>query len=164
MYSKKTWQDKMAEKKGIPKILTLEKKFPCFNTLAKIGAKEGDKCVLVNPKEVEEIMATAPKGKLITLKEISFKLARKYNVEACCTLTAGTFTMIAVNAAEEKKMEGKENNNPYWRTLKINGYLNPKYPGGHKAQKKLLETEGFTILKIGKKYKVTDFEKNLVTT
>jgi len=162
MYSKKTWQDKMAGKNGVPKILTLEKKFPCFNTVSKMGAKEGDKCVLVNPKEVEEIMMSVPKGKLATLKEISLKLAKKYNVKACCTLTAGIFTMIAANTSEEMKSLGKENNNPYWRTLKIDGYLNPKYPGGQEAQKKLLEIEGFTIIKKGKNYKVSDFEKYLI--
>jgi alkylated DNA nucleotide flippase Atl1 len=162
MYLKKTWQAKMTEKKGIPKILTLEKKFPCFNTLVKMGAKEGDSCVLVNPKEVEEIMTNVPQGKLVTLKEISLKLAKKHNVKACCTLTAGIFTMIAANASEELKSQGKENNNPYWRTLKIDGYLNPKYPGGQEAQKKLLEIEGFTIVKKGKNYKVSDFEKYLI--
>ena len=163
MYSKKTWQDKMAEKKGIPKILTLEKKFPCFNTVSKMGAKEGDSCVLVNPKEVEEIMIAVPQGKLATLKEISLELAKKHNVKACCTLTAGIFTMIAANASEEMKSQGKENNNPYWRTLKIDGYLNSKYPGGQEAQKKLLEMEGFTIVKKGKKFQVADFEKYLIT-
>ena len=162
MYSKKTWQDKMAGKKSVPKILTLEKKFPCFNTVSKMGAKEGDSCVLVNPKEVEEIMIAVPQGKLVTLKEISLKLAKKHKVKACCTLTAGIFTMIAANASEEMKVEGNENNNPYWRTLKIDGYLNPKYPGGQEAQKKLLEMEGFTIVKKGKKLKVTDFEKHLI--
>jgi len=54
---------------------------------------------------------------------------------------------------------GKPLRIPYWRTLKADGFLNEKYPGGELAQKKLLEPEGFTILKKGKKRMVKDFEK-----
>lgn len=55
--------------------------------------------------------------------------------------------------------EGKKSNNPYWRTLKTDGFLNEKYPGGLERHKELLEREGFKIVKRGKKYKVLDFEK-----
>jgi alkylated DNA nucleotide flippase Atl1 len=69
--------------------------------------------------------------------------------------------MTAANAAEEAANEGKSLPLPYWRTLKVDGFLNEKYPGGALAQKKLLEAEGFTILTKGKKFVVKDFEKNL---
>lgn len=163
MSYRKSWQEKMADKKGLPKILRLEKKFPCFNAVSKMGAMEGDRCVLVNPREVEEIMRTIPKGKLITLREICMKLAKKYEVEACCTLTSGIFIMTAANAAKEMEEKGKKSRNPYWRTLKNDGYLNPKYPEGEKGHRELLEKEGFTVLKKGKKFKVANFEKYLVT-
>ncbi len=159
---KKSWQEKMADKKGTPKILELQKNFPCYNTLAKIGAREGDSVVLVNPQDVEAIMKEIPLGRLITLKEICQKLAKKFDADACCTLTAGIFTMTAANAAAEIKMDGKDNKNPYWRTLKMDGYLNPKYPGGQEAHKRLLEDEGFQVVQKGKNYRVRDFEKYLV--
>jgi alkylated DNA nucleotide flippase Atl1 len=158
---RKSWQDKMADKKSIPKILELQSNFPCYNTLAKLGAKAGDSVVLVNPRDVEAIMKEVPKGRLITLKEICQKLAKKFNADACCTLTAGIFTMTAANAAEEMRMEGKNNKNPYWRTLKMDGFLNPKYPGGQEAHKKSLEKEGFKIVQKGKNYRVEDFEQYL---
>jgi alkylated DNA nucleotide flippase Atl1 len=69
--------------------------------------------------------------------------------------------MTAANAAEEAANQGKSLDIPYWRTLKADGFLNEKYPGGTLGQKKLLEQEGFTILKKGKKFVVNDFEKNL---
>ena len=50
---------------------------------------------------------------------------------------------------------------PYWRTLKANGELNPKYPGGAEAQKVKLEAEGHTIIKKGRtniRYFVKDYE------
>jgi alkylated DNA nucleotide flippase Atl1 len=161
-YKKKTWQEKMADKEGLPKVLKLKKKFPCFNTAAKLGAKVGDPCVLVQPKEVEAIMKRVPKGKLISIHEILLKLAKKYKVACACSLTSGIFTMQAANAAEEMKKEGKKNINPWWRTLKADGYLNEKYPKAYTLQKKLLKKEGFKIEKKGKRCRVVDFEKYLV--
>lgn len=161
-YRRKTWQEKMADKKNLPKILKLKRGFPCYNPLVKMGAKAGDRVVLTNPKEVEEIMKKVPKGKLITIREICRKLAQKYKVDACCTLTTGIFIMTAANAAEEMKKESKKSDNPYWRTLRAEGVLNEKYPGGIETHKELLEKEGYKLIKKGKKYQVSDFERYLV--
>jgi alkylated DNA nucleotide flippase Atl1 len=63
--------------------------------------------------------------------------------------------------ASEQRAEDKT---PYWRTLKANGELNPKYPGGVEAQKEKLEQEGHTILQKGRtniKYYVKNYEKAL---
>ena len=155
----KSWQEKMEDKKGTPKILKLEERFPCCNAAHKMGAEIGDDIVLVNPREVEALMMQVPKGKLATLNDICKALAKQYDVKACCTLTAGIFTMTAANAAEEMKSEGKVNDLPYWRTLKSHGQLNPKYPGGIEQQKTLLEREGFDITYRGKKAFVKDYEK-----
>jgi hypothetical protein len=44
----------------------------------------------------------------------------------------------------------------------MDGFLNDKYPGGAKKQKKLLEEEGFKIIQKGKKYFVDNYENYLV--
>ena len=126
-----------------------------------MGAEAGDDVVLVNPSEVVSLMKQVPKGKLITLAEICKTIAKKHHVKGCCSLTTGIFIMTAANATEEAANKGKSLDIPYWRTLKVDGYLNEKYPGGALAQKKLLEQEGFTIFKKGKKFVVNDFEKYL---
>ena len=59
-----------------------------------------------------------------------------------------------------------EDKTPYWRTLKANGELNAKYPGGIEAQKEMLENEGHTVVQKGRtniKYYVKDYEKELFT-
>jgi len=160
-YRRKSWQEKLADKKGLPKILKLEERFPCYNAVHKMGAEAGDTVVLVNPSEVVEVMKKVPKGKLITIREICMKIARKHRVKACCSLTTGIFTMTAANAAEEATREGKSLNIPYWRTLKANGFLNEKYPGGAETHKKLLEKEGFMITQKGRKFAVSDYKKYL---
>jgi alkylated DNA nucleotide flippase Atl1 len=123
-----------------------------------MGGEVGDDVILVNPSEIVELMKQVPEGKVITLVEICKMIATKHHVKACCSLTTGIFIMTTANAAEEAVKEGKSFHIPYWRTLKADGFLNEKYPGGALAQKKLLEQEGFTILKKGKKLMVKDFE------
>ena len=57
-------------------------------------------------------------------------------------ITAGIFVSIAAWASYQRS----EDETPYWRTLKANGELNAKYPGGIEAQKEKLEAEGHTII------------------
>ncbi len=159
---KKTWQEKLKDKPSFPKVLRLEKGFPCYNAVHKMGAEAGDDVVLVNPSEVVEIMKQVPKGKLITIVEICKKIAKQHGVPACCTLTTGIFIMTAANATEEASKEGKSLDIPYWRTLKTDGFLNGKYPGGQEAHKRLLERENFRVIARGKKYQVDDYEKYLM--
>lgn len=153
---RKTWREKLVESKGFPKTLTLEPNFPCYRALMKMGAKPGDSVVLAPPLAVDAVMNKVPRGKLITLKEICETLAKKYGTQYCCTLTTGIFVTTAAKAADETKGD-----TPYWRTLKNNGELNKKYPGGVERQRRLLESEGHTITKKGQRLFVKDFEKNL---
>ncbi len=156
-YKRKTWQQKLEDNKNFPKELRLEPNFPCYRALKKMGAEPGDSVVLAPGPEVDAIMKKVPKGKLITLKEICQELAKEHRAQYCCTLTTGIFIVTAANAAEETKR-----NTPYWRTLKNDGQLNRKYPGGIERQKRLLEREGHTIINKGKKSFVKDYEKSLI--
>ena len=135
---KKSWQDKMADKPNLPKILMLERGFPCYNAVHKMGAEEGDPVILVNPKEILPYMQAVPPGKLTTIIEICKAISAKHSVKGCCTLTSGIFIMTIANAVEEMRQEGVGVSVPYWRTLKADGTLNPKYPGGVEAQKAIL--------------------------
>ena len=159
---RKSWRDKLRDKAGLPKVLKLEKRFPCYNAVHKMGAEAGDDVVLVNPSEVVGIMRRIPKGKLITIVEICKAIARKHRVQGCCSLTTGIFIMTAANAVEEAARQGKDLRIPYWRTLKAQGFLNEKYPGGIRAHQRLLEKEGFTIQAKGKRAFVKDYSGYLV--
>ena len=133
--------------------------FPVDDLLKKWGLI-GDSVVLAPGTDVNGIMQSVPRGKLITLNQICERLAVKHGAKYCCTLTTGIFVTTAANAAEEMGSDV-----PYWRTIKNTGELNPKYPGGAERQKTLLEDEGHTIIQKGKKhirYVVKDFEKVLV--
>ncbi|MCX8183025.1 MAG: MGMT family protein [Crenarchaeota archaeon] len=161
-YRRKSWLEKLSDKKGLPKTLRLEKSLPCYNAVRKMGAEAGDKVVIANPSEIVEVMKKVPKGKLITIVEICGEIAKKHRVKACCTLTTGIFIMITANAAEEAARGGKNLGIPYWRTLKVDGFLNEKYPGGVKNHRRLLEKEGFKVVRKGNRFFVKGYEKYLV--
>jgi alkylated DNA nucleotide flippase Atl1 len=162
VYKKKTWTEKLYDNKEFPKILKFERNFPCGKALEKWGAKPGDSVVITPPIEVDEIMKKVPKGKIVTIYEICSKLAKKHNVKFCCSLTTGIFINIAAHAAEELREKGEMDITPYWRTLKIDGVLNPKFPGGAEGQKELLEKEGFKVLQKGKRFFVERHEKYIL--
>ena len=141
--------------------MVLEERFPCYNAVHKMGAAVGDSVVLVNPSEVVAVMKEVPEGKLITIVEICKTIAKNHGVKACCSLTTGIFIMTAANAVEEGVQEDAHLNIPYWRTLKTDGFLNEKYPGGAEAQKRLLENEGFVVRQKGKRYFVPNYRDYL---
>jgi alkylated DNA nucleotide flippase Atl1 len=163
-YKKKTWVQKLGDKKGLPKVMELEERFPCYNAVHKMGAEAGDPVVLVNPSEVVAVMKDVPEGKLITIVEICKRIAKNHGVKACCSLTTGIFIMTAANAVEEGIQDGTLLNIPYWRTLKADGFLNEKYPGGAEAQKRLLEDEGFVVRQKGKRYFVLNYRDCLANS
>ncbi len=154
MAKKKTWREKLMAAKDLPRVVSL-------NENAQKHWK-GRTMVIPSPLEVNDIMAEVPEGKLITISEIRQMVARKHGADIGCPLTCGIFSWIAAHAAVEAAAEGERETIPYWRTLKTGGELNPKYPGGIEAQKKLLESEGHRVIQKGKKYLVENYENCLV--
>jgi alkylated DNA nucleotide flippase Atl1 len=118
--------------------------------------------VIPAPVEVDQLMRKVPRGKLTTINEIRQALATKHQATIGCPMTTGIFAWIAANAAEEQKLQGKTDITPYWRTLKVNGLINEKYPGGSVAQTVLLEQEGHVIVRKGKNCFVKDYEKAVI--
>ncbi len=153
---RKTWQEKLADSKGLPKVVEINDKMS-----KRWGT--GTVCIPA-PVEVDEIMKQVPKGKVTTVSEIRAILAKNHGASIGCPLTTGIFAWVAANAAEEAAAEGKQDITPYWRTLKSGGELNEKYPGGVAIQAARLREEGHTIEpgKGKKPPKVRDFEKALV--
>ncbi|MBS7635314.1 MGMT family protein [Candidatus Bathyarchaeota archaeon] len=123
-----------------------------------MGAEVGDEVVIVYSSEVVEITKKVPEGRLITIVEICKKIAEKHKVKACCFLITGIFIMLAAKAAEEAARQGKNLGISYWRTLKADGFLNEKYPGGAETRKEHLEKEGFKVIRKGSKDAVQNYQ------
>ena len=143
----------LMDSKDMPKyqIITDEK------SIKKYG---GNRMYFAPPIDYDKVMRLVPFGKLITVGMIREYFARMSGADFTEPITAGIFVSIAAWASYQRT----EDKTPYWRTLKANGELNPKYPGGIEAQKELLEKEGHIVLQKGRtniKYYVKDYEKAL---
>jgi len=151
---KKSWREKLADSKGLPKTGRIE---------GRMTKRWGTGTMVIPaPIEVDELMRRVPRGKLVTINELRTALAKKHRVGMACPITTGIFSWIAAHAAEESAQEGAKRITPYWRTLKSGGELNPKYPGGIPELSRRLRSEGHTIVQRGKRSLIVDFEKSLV--
>lgn len=150
---KKDFNAMLHDSKDMPKmqIVTDPK------TIAKYG---GNKMYFAPPIAYDEVMRKIPYGKVITTGKIREYFATKNNADFTEPITAGIFISIAAWASSQRANDKI----PYWRTLKADGELNEKYPGGILAQKQQLEQEGHIIIQKGRKkirYFVQDYEKTL---
>lgn len=137
----------------MPKIQIITDK----KTIQKYG---GEKMYFAPPLTYDTLMKQIPFGKLITTKELRAYLAKQNGADFTDPMTAGIFISIAAWASVQRT----ENLTPYWRTLKTDGELNAKYPGGLEAQKVKLEAEGHTIVSKERKiirYYVENYEASL---
>ena len=152
-YQRKSWQEKLADNKDFPKVCKID------STKSKRWGT--GTFVIPAPREVNELMHRVPKGKLTTIDELRKILARRHGANIACPITTGIFAWISAHAAAEAEAEGKKDTTPYWRTLKSNGELNPKYPGGIAGLKRKLLTEGHRVIQRGERFFVSDYQKFL---
>jgi hypothetical protein len=152
-YKRKTWREKLFVSHGLPKVSPI---------VGSMSRRWGEGTVAIPaPIEVDELMKKVSKGKLTTINDLRAAIARKHCATIGCPITTGIFVNIAANVAEEDLLEGKKRVTPYWRTLKVNGELNPKYPGGVNRQRQRLKAEGHKVVQRGKRFFVEDFESKL---
>lgn len=151
------------DKKDFNAMLTDSKDMPKYQTITdekSIAKYGGDRMYFAPPMDYDKVMKRIPFGKVTTVGEIREYFAKLSGADFTEPITAGIFVSIAAWASFQRDSD----ETPYWRTLKANGELNPKYPGGAEAQKEKLETEGHTIITSGRKnikYFVKDYESFL---
>lgn len=134
---RKTWREKLADDKDLPKVIQLD--------AAAAKRWGGRTMVIPAPREVDAVIRTIRKGRTATINDLRAVLAKKHGTEAACPITTGIFSLIAAHAAMEDEAAGKKRITPWWRVLKSDGKLNPKFPGGIEQQAKRLAVEGVTV-------------------
>jgi len=137
MKTRKSWREKM-DNPNLPKVVEIPP-----NMRKRLGTGT---MLVPSPKEVDAFIRTVRKGSVATVSQIRRFLAGKYSVDVTCPLTTGIFIRIAAEAAEEDASKGKTGITPYWRVVKDDGSLNPKFPGGVERQAERLRGEGHRIL------------------
>jgi len=149
--SRVPWREKM-EKPQEPKLVEIPPKMSQFGK---------GSMLIPTPKLVDEIVRQVPRGRLVTVGEIRRRLAADFSADVTCPLTTGIFIRIVAEAAEEDRANGRKRVAPYWRVIKDDGSLNPKFPGGVAQQARYLRDEGCAIGRHGTKTVLKDFERRL---
>lgn len=140
----KTWAEKLADDKDLPKVI------PITGKLRKSWGT--GTCAIAAPREIDGLIRRIPKGRVAWIDDLRAAVAARHRATIGCPITTGIFAWIAAHAAEESRAAGRKRITPWWRTLKKNGELNPKYPGGVARQAQLLRAEGHRIVSgVGKK-------------
>lgn len=134
---KTCWRDKLTREQE-PKIVDIP---PRMRKLWGRGTM-----AIARPLDVDALMRKVRKGRVATVKQIMAKLAEIYGSDTMCPMTTGIFIRIVAEAAEEDRAAGKTRITPYWRTLKGDGKLNEKYPGGVESQAARLAAEGHELV------------------
>lgn len=150
---KKDFNAMLNDSKDMPKMQTITDE----KSIEKYG---GNRMYFAPPADYDRVMKQVPYGKVITIGKIREYFARLNEADFTEPITAGIFVSIAAWASYQRSND----QTPYWRTLKADGELNPKYPGGIEAQREKLEAEGHTVIKKGRtniQYFVKDFENAL---
>ncbi|MCH5273033.1 MAG: MGMT family protein [Lachnospiraceae bacterium] len=151
------------DKKDFNAMLHDSKDMPKFQTITDRKSIEkygGARMYFAPPLDYDTVMKQVPYGKVITVGEIREYFAKRSGADFTEPITAGVFVSVAAWASHQRT----DDKTPYWRTLKANGELNQKYPGGVLNQKEKLEAEGHTVIEKGRKnirYYVKDYEKFL---
>jgi hypothetical protein len=150
--SRSSWREKLLKPQE-PKLVPVPLKMTRF----------GKGTMLIpTPLLVDKMMRRIPKGKLVTVSTLRQKLAREFSADVTCPLTTGIFIRIAAEAAEEDLTRGRKRITPYWRVVRDDGGLNPKFPGAEAQQARRLRAEGLTVTKQGARFAVKDFERYLL--
>jgi len=153
----KSWREKLENPPvELPKVVDVPKKW---------RKSQGGRRVLVpTPLMADEQIRTVRKGKLITVGQIRRRLAHEQKADSTCPMTLGIFFRTISEAAEEDRQQGKKRVAPYWRVVKDDGSLNPKFAGGIESQTAQLEAEGHSVIpgKGKKPPRVEGFERALV--
>ncbi len=155
MKAKKSWREKLADDKGLPRVCEVAGKLT-----KRWGAGT---FVIPAPREVDALMKQVPKGRVVTINVLRAALAKKHKTDFACPITTGIFSWIAAYAAAEAEAAGARRITPYWRTLKTDGEVNPKYPGGVAGIARRLRAEGHRIITKGKHRFVADHENAIFT-
>lgn len=151
------------DKKDFNAMLNDSKDMPKFQVITdpkSIQKYGGNKMYFAPPVDYDKVMKKVPFGKVITVGKIREHFAALSGADFTEPITAGIFVSIAAWASHQRT----DDKTPFWRTLKANGELNEKYPGGIESQKKKLEEEGHTVIEKGRtniRYYVKDYEKAL---
>src|SRR5260370_20636369 len=92
MAKRKSWREKLADSKHLPKVVAIG---------GNMTKRWGTGTVAIpSPREVDAMMRRVPCGQVITINEIRSLIAKKHGATIGCPITTGIFAWIAAHRAQ----------------------------------------------------------------
>ncbi len=92
-----------------PVVQVLEKPFG--------GSPAGARMLIATPNIVKDYIERIPHGSSKSIPEMRNELAKRFEADMTCPLTAGIFTRIVAEAALDDMKGGKRDVTPFWRLI-----------------------------------------------
>jgi hypothetical protein len=140
MKTRTKWRDKL-DNPNLPKLLPVP---------PRMQGRFGTGTMLIpSARDVQAFIESVPTGTVTTISRIRQCLAEQYLADVTCPLVTGLFLRILAEAAEEDVRDGRTAVTPYWRVVKDDGSMHPRFPGGVEQQARRLHDEGVDIVRSG---------------
>lgn len=134
MTKKKTWLDKLIEKKE-SQTKRIEMKFA--------DMPAGSNMFIATPQIINQYIQEIGFGKHIDTKTLRKDLALEHNADYTCPVTTGIFLRIVAEANYEKLQQGQsiDEITPFWRVIAPNSPLAKKLTFGQEFLMQQIEKE-----------------------
>jgi hypothetical protein len=134
MAKKKTWLDKLNEKKE-SKIKRIE--------IAFADIPPGSNMLIATPQIIDKYVQEVGFGKRINTKTLRKDLAFEHNADYTCPVTTGIFLRIVAEANYEKLQQGQSlaEITPFWRVIEPNSTLARKLTFGQEFLVQQIDNE-----------------------
>jgi alkylated DNA nucleotide flippase Atl1 len=119
-------------------------------------SRRGGRLLLPTPLLVGEVVASIPRGKVMTLGQLRAELAARFGADSTCPLMTGIFVAILAGVVVEDLGRRHEPRWPIWRVVRDNGTLHAKWPLDPLYRATLLRQEGVRLTRSNGHWAVID--------
>lgn len=107
--------------------------------------RRGGRLLLPTPLLIAEVVASIPRGRVMTIGRLRAALAERFRADATCPLMTGIFAMILAGAVGEDLGQRRKPRWPIWRLVRDDGTLHPKWPLDPLYRATMLRQEGVRL-------------------
>lgn len=108
-------------------------------------SRRGGRLLLPTPRLVGEVVASIPRGKVMTIGQLRRALAERFEADRTCPLMTGIFATILAGAVAEDLGQRRKPRWPIWRLVRDDGSLHPKWPLDPLYRATMLRQEGVRL-------------------
>lgn len=108
-------------------------------------SRRAGRLLLPTPRLIAEVVASIPRGTVMTIGQVRRALAERFEADRTCPLMTGIFATILAGVVAEDLGERRKPRWPIWRLVRDDGTLHPKWPLDPLYRATMLRQEGVRL-------------------